>query len=151
MTEHQSKIGHHDGALTALRALDLQISKPLKPIIAIRGVLFYPQFSFATPLGVNPRHLKGGWLTISALAKREHKAFWHLRKPHWMACVGDGRSASTLSRAELLTRIESHGPQLLQNEQGEKYFVVSDNWPGHSYLSDLQNLNQNENTAHEIR
>ena len=128
-----------------------------------RGCLFYPgsptEGTLPEPEGMNPKHLKGQWITLQQWLKQKGQHTndqWRIcRKPHWMAppvspewlpesdlvnqLINELKPSpeGTEARTAVTDRKKNKKPQmgaegvLLENRSGERLFVVADNWPGY--------------------
>ncbi|MBD2858980.1 DUF1853 family protein [Spongiibacter sp. KMU-158] len=96
----------------------------VKPQLKMGGILFYRSDNKQKNSALHPQHLHGRWQHLKQFTENSER--WALlQKPDWL-------SASELQRQALPTDIDQRverRPTMLINPQGERIFVVANDWP----------------------
>lgn len=130
---------------------ELNIPVPVQARIFMPGYLFYPASQpIPPPAGVPPNHLRGKWLGIDDLDRRNHSGTlpetlrgpWvPLVKPHWIGAWRQDTPPDSPAAEQALAMVRATGkPRLFavlehDSQQGlwrerNRVFVVPATWPG---------------------
>ncbi len=131
--EHQSQLSKHPAARQLLQELKLEVDETW---LMVKGRLFYPSGSEnQAPVDACATHLRGFWMTRSALASRSTARWLELGPDQRLAPLAQNSAVAGVTGAALADEWEHRFPQypvcLARVEAGveiERGFIVPDDW-----------------------